>query len=726
MLASDPSAWPSRPFGPAVVALVLLLVACSDDSDPVDPGDPDDTDPPPGEAVLECERHGYPCSAADVDPTVVEATMALQQHVVDEHGAGRDMASLRDEVADKEDVVEVAGNGDLMWFRLEGGRPAWVVGEEALITADIEGGGSGPTAVESPAGDGATPPTSRQVVRRDPSSFEPKHALVLAPFAWETSHIDGTWVADHMNAVRGYRPQDGGTVTLLQNEEVDLSAFQGWSGYDVIHVNTHGGGGCVEEHDRCLLTLATGIEVEDPEDYTFSEDPTDLIQFSISGKALGGRRFVSVTNDFFALRYPQGLDRSFIFLNACHSHRVEPDESASPSFAEILVGENSEYAGWTNTVAVGDAIQARNFLYEYLTGHAVTTERAYESLEDAGLSSFIHDEEGPVQLRLRGRHEVRLREIIVMKNILRGEEMEDEDETPVVGEPGDGQDDKLPILLTLDGVHPGEEAAYEVTIEVDGTEIDAGTPEDEDWSRLGEYSYRFRRNEDLEFDTRQHQELDVRVETTLHEGIGDSHHEVVPIVANPVLELSSEMDGFHEGGDYRTDLVMTIEAEFDLEMRDDTARVIFDGAGEVSYDVDWFGTAGSCTIRDIDAHEGAVFVRAVEFPIDPSSADFGVPETMRLGFDEDTYEVLEVECPEGSGSGEFRGWIRHFGEAHEERFEPNDFCWACFFVFEDWESGIGDEYGRLEFDRTFVIPSPEDHAEAHEETIIKLRPPDGP
>ena len=123
---------PATTLLPRVALVAMLLTACTTTTTapggsdgPGGSGDP--TPSPVRTTPLECETAGYPCSPADVAP----GTLARSDELA---GAAATSITDGDSVADtaawlegQQNVVEVEHDDSTIRFRLEGGRPTWVL-----------------------------------------------------------------------------------------------------------------------------------------------------------------------------------------------------------------------------------------------------------------------------------------------------------------------------------------------------------------------------------------------------------------------------------------------------------------------------------------------------------------------------------------------------------------------------------------------------------------------
>lgn len=124
-----------------VVPLLVIASACSDSS-PTTPGadEDDDDDIIVGEdgagdpnAVLECERGGFPCAWSEVSAALAQRSDELGDEVMGRLESGESVAAARDWIAAQPGVAEAQASADAVRFRLAGALPVWVLSSEAIL-----------------------------------------------------------------------------------------------------------------------------------------------------------------------------------------------------------------------------------------------------------------------------------------------------------------------------------------------------------------------------------------------------------------------------------------------------------------------------------------------------------------------------------------------------------------------------------------------------------------
>lgn len=376
----------------ACLVLGVLFACGGGDEDPSD--STVDSGEPAEETHVDdwpCEEEGYPCTWEEVDAQATERGFSLADRALErfEPGTSNEVVSW---LAAQPGVVE-AGEEDpsLIWFRVEGGRPIMVQGPlpPGPLEARLQGR-SGRTSLRDPevrlAGVGSALTTAWNIasswtveMRSKPLSMpgvtgrdrnedtrvnqrDQRKALILESTYWEDCYEgyaprdraeevrqraeiearceggDYVSVGEKIKGILEESPAYKGNVQILRNQEVDFDAIGSWADYDVIHVNAHG-----SRNSVCI-----GTEIAWPgrgklRGAAAERRGVDPTVFRAGDR--GPKKSVwCVNHRFFRTLYPDGLDRAFIFVNAC-STLGHPDRP-TPPMADQLLGEQSMYVGW--------------------------------------------------------------------------------------------------------------------------------------------------------------------------------------------------------------------------------------------------------------------------------------------------------------------------------------------------------------------------------------------
>lgn len=542
--------------------------AAPDEEPPEEP--PEEAAPPAvprrDDDSLRCTEAGFPCAWGDAAPEVLEASLELGDEAWDRYESGTPLVeialTLVEDAAERGvGLADLLVDEDALMFRLDGGRPIWLLGEtsvpppgtiQGLRAAPISRAAAAP--VVAPAA--APPPAAPAgVVGDDPTS---KSALVLSPFAWDFGDFDeGAQVAALYESARGYE----GNVTFLANtgdrrDLVGTSAWRNWDQYDVVHVATHGTQLC--DADRCTTVLSTGRTGITATILAEGEAGTSIV-YSYAGRSRG------VNDDFFELQYPNGIGETVVVMSACLT-----------GAGDLLTGVFGDGVmfGWDEIVPSDVASRSSIALHSLLIDWGTTTALAHGLLGSLAttelqmpgrrpLTQYVLDESGQLVRMPMGDvvdlgggeppPDVELPEILrppraepetVVSNFVRRQAgqmdlrvrevawLEDPDTAGPLA-PGtqvqlrNGEDGpELPVRLRVDGIEPGTEADTSVRLRIDGVLVGEwplldGIPTDRwsEWVITDQVPVPFPDNDEIEL----HMLVD------LPEG-GVSEHRVGPLV----------------------------------------------------------------------------------------------------------------------------------------------------------------------------------------------------
>ncbi|QBI20721.1 cell wall-binding repeat-containing protein [Egibacter rhizosphaerae] len=424
--------------GPAVVSDAVF-------ADALELAGIDASGPAPGAEPLACEQAGYPCSWAEADPAILDASVDLALDADARHRDGDALGEVADWLADRADVEAVASGEASLMFRLAGGRPTWVVADEPVGPPDAATATSAPTQPDAPTTASTLPAEPRGVAGDDPDE---KSALVLSPYAWDFDQSEGEQVAALLGGTRGY-----GSVTYHENV-YDTSAnearlgvtaadYQSIPDHDVVHLDTHGSYAC--DDGDCYTRVSTGLDIGDLERDVFTGE---VIEVS------GGRTGSALSADTFRAMPDTGPQ--IVFINACETY------SGSDLAGALTTGRDTVFLGWDAAVDSADAADAATRFYTDLAERGVTTEEALDTLRDEGLAV---DRDGAELRRAEGREDLRLREVATLL-ASDGTELASTDGLTLGGD----DQDVLEVTVEVEGVlpDPGERSDYTVRLEVDG------------------------------------------------------------------------------------------------------------------------------------------------------------------------------------------------------------------------------------------------------------------
>lgn len=446
---------PVRALWPILLALALALTACG-----VGGGTTGEPDTP-----LDCEVAAYPCRWADVPIAIIETTLARSDEALARLDDGASFAEVAAWLQGNDDVAEVQGDDAVLRFRLTGGRGVWITGPDATPGPDAG------AAFRPRDPDPLAPAAS-------PIAIEPGHvagdapekrALVLSPFlfqfgAWD----DGPVVRDILEATRGYEGRVAFDANQAASDAIPLDRLSSWAAYEVVHVTTHGQRVC--EEGVCRGGIDVGLlDAYVPAGATSDAETIQSLEavgLEIRSSKETGVRYVRAAADFFREAYPQGLDDTVVFLNACQSQDAM---GVDVDIVDALrKGGRAVVLGWSDVVYSSDATAAAQAFYQALSERGYPARVAWEKLGDlrTGAASSEGDGTAPY-LGLEGPSDgsdLRIREVVTLLDPSTGAELTSGARVGAVGVAGDGDADAAPFRVRVEGVL--EEHAGDVTVHV--------------------------------------------------------------------------------------------------------------------------------------------------------------------------------------------------------------------------------------------------------------------
>jgi len=511
-MRSNPAVGAVRPL---TVALLLASNACS-------PADGPDSDAI-RQVELDCEREAYPCTLGEVSAELLERSDQLANQAYARMAAGDPVPDVARWLRGQTEVVAAESSNVALWFRIDGGRPHWVLSSEAF--AEIPD--ASPPAIEL----GARKHIPKEVVG---ISAKEKQALVIAPYLWQFGQWDsGPAVGILLQDARGY---EGNVVQRANDDMLDQTVtvgdFQNWDAFDVVHVSSHGTQICGS--GGCRSALAYGIV-------------TSGAATSEIGPVIGGAfgtsasKHLILDSDFFRARYSGGLEKTLVFIDACKS--IE-----APDFADLFATPSSVYFGWDDTVGVGFSQTASTTLIGELIESGRTTEQVYEMMID---ENVVREPDGTVLRRVQGGDDLRIREIITAHapgtTPALETELQDGDAMPLDGVLGDGNADAMRFNVHVDGVGEDDDLSrYVLHISVNGTEA-TQTWTLEEAAFVDTYTYRLERVAEFGVDFEESDLFDVQFWVDLPEG-GRSRHQVELKPAKWTMEFAGPfLAGIYSG-----------------------------------------------------------------------------------------------------------------------------------------------------------------------------------
>jgi hypothetical protein len=424
----------------------------------------------------ECEALGYPCLLSDVPREIRSRSADLARQAAKVVSDGGSYADAADWLRGQTGVAEVGLGDSAIRFRLDGGRPTWVLdpGDEGTAAAVAPEASFAPEASTSGVASAATssrwslvtparpvvaaprpvtPPGTAVLASVVSQGSAEKSALILAPFAWLGPEMRAADIADILAPVRGYAER----VRYLENASIDadqvtVEAFLGLADVSFVYLKSFGGVVCAASDD-CKSTVAVQA-FQDPDRHLSDVglgSELDIIVFAgADWEAFG------VGADFFRAHYPGGLKRALVFFDA--------GALDDTTLTRSVKGPSSEYYFWDKRHTRVTVPVVVPFV-ERLAATGLAPGIVYEVMKDdltLGDAKLI----GVTPIGFGGQ---RVREIVTLRDQA-GAELVDGGSFAIDGHMGDGASDTLHIVVGVDGITPEEARATIVSLRVDGEE----------------------------------------------------------------------------------------------------------------------------------------------------------------------------------------------------------------------------------------------------------------
>ena len=435
--------------------------------------------PEPVARELECRVKAYPCTLEEVPFEVIQRSEALSLEADSMIERGQPIAEVAAFLQAQEGVVDLTSDNLAVRFRLDGGRPFWVMDPAALEPVAVESGAARPQApwFEPPApapaaprpGLDEEPPADLQHIAG--GNDKPKRALVLSPWLWEFgASDDGAPVRQILNQTRDYE----GNVTYVSNGtktsfNVNVDSFKGWGAYDVVHVVAHGYRVCDDAGCRALIgvhELPGGLLS------FFTPERGFVLELQPVAKAFGtevlsgnGRSILFLNADFFVNEYKGGLADTLVFFNGCKTAGTQATD-----LSDAIRGTSSVFLGWNESVSWSHAKATGVELFSTLTG-GWTVDHAYEDLGPLQQDSNVNPQ---AHLIVDGRADggdLRIREVVWLLDPALEGPLFDGALVAIDGTMGDGAPDSAPYEVQVDGFAESEVSGVLIHVAVDGKEV---------------------------------------------------------------------------------------------------------------------------------------------------------------------------------------------------------------------------------------------------------------
>jgi hypothetical protein len=456
-------------------------------------GPTEPTGDPAGE--YRCQRVGYTCTWVDVEEVqfarVADVAAEVQRLVDEAPSAVAGIEAAVGYLVGLDDVVEIIPDEvtatSVMW-RLQGTPPSVVLtelagplGEGAVYAGPplgpVDGGG------EAAGASSESPRAVTVGYRPTGGPLEPKQAFVLDAYAVKATDCDGLDDADCYKADDGSR-QEGAIiaaimasspqirVTYQTGSDVNPFAFPDLSGYELVHVASHGSNACggVDwfenadfDPDKCYTVL--GLSKATPEQ--MNDQMNQALESGVGVNLPAGVWYSgggwAITTEFLAGRLNSD---AIVYMSHCTSG---DGQLARQSFGGFV--------GWHSYARKSVAQQAAIRFWELMVVEGVEFDLAIEVLGEEGLDSttvagaqFALPPVAFVDARLvSGGKNLRARDVI--KTFV-GEELTAGATVVTEGLLEDGQFNTVPeVRFDVEGVTEGKEGSSSITVLIDGEEV---------------------------------------------------------------------------------------------------------------------------------------------------------------------------------------------------------------------------------------------------------------
>lgn len=430
---------------------------------------------------LDCERLGYACSYADANSdAVVRAEQLLDD--ASQLTADDNLTNAVDFLEQQNDVVEVIYNESVVLFWVENAIPMILfhsdIGPDYSNTAGAQllHKRAAPHALPNPIDDG---PIGEQDEGEQPT----KRALLLSPMLWDFSGDEINSISNLLSNHRDYQCAGCIDTRIVAENPLDASVgqlqvgpgvnnFLSWQQYDLIHISTHGVQLCDVEKlgDGCFTLLYSGgyrnnATFDNGPDAEYSPYPG--VYYARTAKTPENWRAEIISSDFFRSQYPSGLNDTLVIASACQT-------MISFDLADALLGENSTFLGWDESVNASNAANIFIQFYEYYVDDGLRAKVSYDkALAFDGYPADGGPSGADANLIFRGDDHTRGREVITIINPETQQATETDDILLSDGIAGDSENDELLIQFRVDGIDAEQDvSAFNIHLKINDEEID--------------------------------------------------------------------------------------------------------------------------------------------------------------------------------------------------------------------------------------------------------------
>jgi hypothetical protein len=591
-----------QPHLAIIFSALIVGVACGGgDSDGEATAAPSETIEAVAVDPLDCETAGYPCSWADIDPTVRDRSLELAHGAADQLASAGSFAEAAAWLETQDGIAELIADEGGIRFRLDGGRPVWVFerpeatvastprGSELLVSSSPLAAVAPPEAAAASVGGGTSTAGGEadgRVVGMDP---ELKTALVVAPFAWY-SGMEADQITRVLEDTRGY----AGAVRYEANTaetaaDVSIDTFTQLAGYDFLYVRSLGGGVCPPD-EPCHSTIA--VQELHNKDYHLLDEQISSLDIIVWGD---GTESLAVEADFFRQTYRGGIPNTLIFFDVY----LPKDEGLIRSIKH----PSSEFSYWNGFRRNLPPLEP---VVEYLANLASTGRS----------TSFVYHElvgllQGPLPFEAVKpaiqEAAFRVREVVQLMDSA-GAELRNGSAILVDGKLDDGEPDTIHVTIRVDGIPESEAEHTTINLGVDGEQREPKLPAE--GTRLGDSSWTVTWDVRME-DIKKGQEIELLAIAQLVEG-GLSQQQAVVVAGVPDIGTVWEGSSLSVSTTQWPGVTITRNAEVTFtrdedEGPDETVVTFSVTGGTMTWEIK--GSDGNCTFAggpvEIDLPQGS-------------------------------------------------------------------------------------------------------------------------
>jgi len=204
--------------------------------------------------------------------------------------------------------------------------------------------------------------------------------LLLSPFNWDWKILSFDYLTDETRHIEKILRNSGFLTDIYLNgsksdRNLKLDHFKIFDDYGVVVVKSHGAVG--KDGQTAILSGEVVTEANE-EKYQADWWVGNLAKLIYIDKWFTDEDVMNwaIMPGFIQWNYPDGLEKTLLYISTCHGHRLANDFLGSYQ-------NSSAYFGWTNTVTVGKATDSGRDLFRLLL-QGKTAGEAYAEIQRKG------------------------------------------------------------------------------------------------------------------------------------------------------------------------------------------------------------------------------------------------------------------------------------------------------------------------------------------------------